>query len=274
MVAKKAGQFAGGFFNNAGVLAAIGIVSAIAIPLVIFRKDITNALAGAVSEAAFESAGEAIGGAVSGAGEAVGEFFGGIGESVGEAVGGVGDVFGGIGESVGQAVDSIGDIIEGGLPEIGDVDFTESGAAAARGARGGTGEEPSLIESVLPEIGETFRTEEDEGIVTVSAIDEFGIGGGPSFEGGTTTFGDAEVDTLTEVLALFPDLTASQARDLLEENPDLTQSEFRLLNPDVINISSFDEEPQDFLQASDPSLSGLTAEQIAFILTGGDISNF
>jgi len=46
LVAKQAGQaaggFAGGFFNNPGVVAVIGIVAAILIPLLIFRKNIAE----------------------------------------------------------------------------------------------------------------------------------------------------------------------------------------------------------------------------------------
>lgn len=76
-----------------------------------------------------------------------------------------------------------------------------------------------------------------EGVIVVPEEDPFGIGGGPSFEGGTTVFGGGIVDTLSEVLAVFPSLTASQARDVLEEFPDLTQAEFRQLDPDIINIS-------------------------------------
>lgn len=66
-----------------------------------------------------------------------------------------------------------------------------------------------------------------------------GIGGGPSFEGGVTTFGNLDeiVDTLSEVLQIFPGLSASQARDALEESPGLTFGEFAVINPDVINIS-------------------------------------
>jgi len=62
------------------------------------------------------------------------------------------------------------------------------------------------------------------------------LGGGPSFIGGTTTFGDNIVDTLSEVLAIFPELTASQARDALEEFSGLTGNEFAQINPDIINI--------------------------------------
>jgi len=51
MVAKKAGQFAGGFLNNPGALAAIGIVVSIITTLVIFRNDIRNFLGTTIPEA-------------------------------------------------------------------------------------------------------------------------------------------------------------------------------------------------------------------------------
>jgi len=46
VVAKRAGQFAGGFLNNPGALAAIGIVVSIITTLVIFRNDIRNFFGG------------------------------------------------------------------------------------------------------------------------------------------------------------------------------------------------------------------------------------
>jgi len=108
--------------------------------------------------------------------------------------------------------------------------------------------------------------------IIVPQGDEFNLAGG-TFIGGTTTFGDNLVDSLTEVLNIFPDLSASQARDVLEENPDLTSSQFRLINPDVINISNEVEQDQIF-NVSSGGFTGLTPEQISKLLTGGDINNF
>lgn len=42
MVAKKAGQFAGGFFNNPGVVAIVGGLGAVAITLLFFQNDVRN----------------------------------------------------------------------------------------------------------------------------------------------------------------------------------------------------------------------------------------
>ena len=73
--------------------------------------------------------------------------------------------------------------------------------------------------------------------IAVPPGDELGFGGGPSFIGGTTTFGENLVDTLGEVLSIFPGLTASQAADALAAFPGLTGSQFALIDPDIINIT-------------------------------------
>jgi len=104
--------------------------------------------------------------------------------------------------------------------------------------------------------------------------DELNLGGGPSFIGGTTTFGGNLVDTLSEVLNIFPGLTASQARDALSENQGLSASEFRLINPDVINISGGGIDPPQIINNASGGFSGLNAEQISLLLTGGNINNF
>jgi len=175
LVAKQAGQFAGGVFNNPGVVAAIVGVAAIGIPLLVFRKQIAEFFGRSFGEAAVEGAGAAVGGAFESVGAAVSDVFSGAGETVG-------GFFGGISESIGNAIGSIGEVIEGGLPEIGDVDFTESGQAAARGARGGVSDEDMIA---------TPGVEEPIGFgVTIapSLLDDVigpFMGGGPSFEGGT-----------------------------------------------------------------------------------------
>jgi len=106
--------------------------------------------------------------------------------------------------------------------------------------------------------------------------DPLGLGGGGSFIGGTTTFGDETniVDTLSEVLAIFPNLTASQAADALAENVGLTPNQFAQTDPDIINISSQGFDPDQILLNASGGFSGLTPEQIANILTGGNIQNF
>jgi len=115
-----------------------------------------------------------------------------------------------------------------------------------------------------------------KGGFNVPESNPFGIGGGGSFIGGTTTFGDSSniVDTLSEVLNIFPNLTASQAADALAQNVGLTANEFAQVDPDIINISSAGFDPEQIFNNASGGFSGLTPQQIAFILTGGNISNF
>jgi len=147
------------------------------------------------------------------------------------------------------------------LPDFGSIiggsgDITETPAAIGRASDRGR-----IIP--VPEPIPIFTTG-DQGSVFVAPVDEFGIGGGPSFIGGTTTFGDNIVDSLSEVLALFPSLTASQARDALEQNQGLTASQFRLTEPDVLNLT----EPDQTFNNSSGGFSGLTPQQIFSLISG------
>ena len=62
--------------------------------------------------------------------------------------------------------------------------------------------------------------------IIVTAGDELGFGGGLSFIGGTTTFGDNLVDTFTEALAIFAYLRAYQISDLLASKHGLNGTKF------------------------------------------------
>jgi len=149
MVAKRAGQFAGGILNNPGALAAIGIAVSIITTLVIFRNDIRNFFGTTVPEAAGQAFGEA---AVAGAGSAISSGFESAGESITEFFTNIElptfelpsfdftlptiefpsfeDVFG---------------------PSVDGDDFTDVGMAAARARQDGAGVEPSDLISALPE---------------------------------------------------------------------------------------------------------------------------
>jgi len=166
-------------------------------------------------------------------------------------------------KTITDTIGGAGDIF---TPKEESTDITDTPAATGRASN-----RDRFLEE-FPDLEVFPRTISDDLLVSVAPIDEFGIGGGPSFIGGSTTFGDNLVDTLSEVLNIFPSLTASQARDALEENQGLTGSQFRLINEDVINISN-PEENQIFFNSSG-GFSGLTPEQIAKLLTGGNINNF
>jgi len=115
---------------------------------------------------------------------------------------------------------------------------------------------------------------EQEAQIIIPPVDISGFGGGPSFIGGTTTLGSNIVDTLSEVLQAFPNLSASQAANLLESNQGLTQTEFSMISPFNPSISSAGGDPEQVFNQASGGFSGLTPEQIAFILTGGNIQNF
>lgn len=262
MVAKQAGQFAGGFFNNPGVVAAIVGIAAIGIPLLVFRKQIAEFFGRSFGEAAVEGAGAAVGSAFESAGEAIGGVFSGAGETVGE-------FFGGVSESISDAIGSIGEVIEGGLPEIGDVDFTESGQAAARGARGGVPDEDMISTPGVEEptdFGVTIAPS-----LLDSIIGPF-IGGGPSFEGGTIFETPIEFLSLNQIIEMGLAETASEAASLQAEAIGFTPEEEAFLAQGEADVGGFVAGGPAVV--SDPVFEGLTAEEIALRLTGGNISNF
>jgi hypothetical protein len=91
------------------------------------------------------------------------------------------------------------------------------------------------------------------------------------FVGGKTTMGDNVVDTLSEVLKLNPKLSASQARDALNEFKGLSPEQFLKVNSDVINLSNAGKEkiPNVLLNAQGvkgKNLDGLSAEEISSML--------
>jgi len=122
-------------------------------------------------------------------------------------------------------------------------------------------------------LGKGLSPEQEAQIITPPS-NIFGLGGGPSFMGGTTTLGSNIVDTLLEVLQAFPNLSASQAANLLESNQGLTQTEFSFINPFNPSISSAGGDPEQIINNASGGFSGLTPQQIALLLTGGNIQNF
>lgn len=94
--------------------------------------------------------------------------------------------------------------------------------------------------------------------------------GGPSFEGGTIF--ENPLDTLSEVIDLFPGITASQAADFLNENFGISPSAALAIGPDVINIAGDPGQEITILPASSEELSGLSPEAI-FEMLFGNVQN-
>lgn len=70
-------------------------------------------------------------------------------------------------------------------------------------------------------------------VVSLLPTEQQFIGGG-TFIGGTIR--ENPIDTLSEVLSAFPQLTASQASDFLSEFSGILPSELQLIDPDIKNI--------------------------------------
>jgi len=132
-----------------------------------------------------------------------------------------------------------------------------------------------LDSNLVNEITAPIRTMLDSSdTIIVPAADELNIGGGLSFIGGTTTFGDNIIDTFSEVLNIFPNLRANEIDDLLLQNVGLSGSEFALINPNPIPSLSSEGFDADQIINNAGQFSGLTSEQIANLITGGNLSNF
>lgn len=269
MVAKQAGQvaggFAGGFFNNPGVIAGIGIIAAIGIPLLIFRKEITEFFGRSFGEAAVEGAGAAIGGAFESAGESVTNFFSNIT----------------LPEITLPSLPSIElpslpsfELPSIELPPIGDVDFTEVGMAAARARQD---DDDVIGQPVDPEIIE--RQVFGDVTIAPTLLDSIIVpftGGGPSFEGGTIFETPIEFLSLNQIIEMGLAESASEAASL--------RAEAIGFDGGFIPEGFFEQEQQGLPEGivapdfggltGDPAFIGLTPEEIALRLTGGNISNF
>jgi len=173
------------------------------------------------------------------------------------------DAFGNVNQVCKTCVTEIGENEGGGLSNIGG------------GVSGGISD-PSFLDFLGLTPAQQFVNQNTPQGLVVPFNDPLGLGGGQSFAGGTTTFGDQSniVDTLSEVLNIFPNLTASQAANALFANPNLTGNQFASITPIQPSISSAGVDPPQIFNNASGGFSGLTAQQIANILTGGNISNF
>jgi len=264
------GRAASGFFNNPSVFA----LAAIGIGLFLFRDKISNFFS-------------QITGGVEGAAE-IGETAGILNENFQGFLTGVQDLTSGkflegfefpeiklpdfnfpssetfFGDLQNQFTNFLGNII----PTVDAVPEIDSSSQDAIDKAIQTQGDVFSTEKIVPVDFNPERTTSIFGTeIVVPKGNEFEIGGGLSFIGGSTTFGDNLVDTLSEVLNIFPSLTASQARDALEENTGLSASQFRLIDPDVRNISNLEEENVIFRNSSG-GFTGLTPEQIFKLISG------
>jgi len=118
-------------------------------------------------------------------------------------------------------------------------------------------ETPSSVINLLPDSNQQFEI----GGTNVSGLEIFG------------TIQETPITTLSQVLDLFPSLTASQAADFLGEFSGILPAAALLQGGDVINLSGGGlDPPQNFNQTS-LGISG-TAEQIFNLLFPNVKSNF
>jgi len=112
----------------------------------------------------------------------------------------------------------------------------------------------------------------DDTVLNLIGTDQEFTGGGQGFMGGAIN--PTPITTLSQVIDLFPGITASQAADFLGEFSGILPEAALLQGFDVINISQHpDDPPQQFNQTSIPGLSG-TPEEIFKFLFPNLISNF
>jgi len=259
---RGAGGFLGGVANNPGIVAIAGI----ALLLAFFSGDIRKA---------FGSLGESLGkfGSIQLPDIQFPSFefpqiefpdvIGPVQEAFGEAGEAVGGVGGAIEEFFGGISDAITSVITPGTGDpIESTDFTTVGQAGARTDRRSITEETQfqqIMEGVVaaPEV------------VSLLPGDQVFGGGGVSFEGGFIF--ENPIDTLTEVLAAFPQLTASQAADFLAQFSGILPSELAFIDPDIRNIVANIEGENIQVPTTTPSL--LETEAIRAACTSCELFN-
>lgn len=276
---RGAGGFLGGIANNPGVIIIVAIVAA----LVLFRGDIRQAFGdfgkdfGKIELPSFPDITfptfefptfkfpditfptfefptfefpditfptfefPDVGGGFTAAGESVTDFFTGLQEQFNQFISGV------------------------QLPEIGSTDFTESGMAAARGARGGADQEQDFVQVMEQIVSQLIPT-----APSIQTDFPF-IGGGPSFEGGQIFETPIENLSLSQIIDRFM-VSATRAASIRAEAIGFTETEQAFLEQGPIDVGGF--VAGGPAAVSDPAFAGLTPEQIAIQLTGGNIQNF
>jgi len=112
----------------------------------------------------------------------------------------------------------------------------------------------------------------DDTVLNLIGTSQEFTGGGVGFQGGVIN--PTPITSLSQVIDLFPGITASQAADFLGEFSGILPEAALLQGFDVINITSAPgDPPQMFQQTSIPGLSG-DPEEIFKLLFPNVISNF
>ena len=129
-------------------------------------------------------------------------------------------------------IDTIGGFLGGLIPSIPTAEAVEAppiqGPIAPLPV-----ERPLTLAEIAPSIMEPVPTPT---VISQLPDSQVFVGAGPSFIGGVVR--ENPIDTLSEVLAAFPQLTASQAADFLSEFSGILPSQVGLIDPDIRNITA------------------------------------
>ena len=272
------GDLAKGIGNNP----IIGAALVVGIPLFLFRKQIGeffNPVGAAVEDfgQGLTDAIDSTGQFFNDVGQQAGEAIGGAGESVGSVVGnaqsgivgdidavnaGFGDFFKGIGDFFG----SLGGLIPQAQPEVqGPIQNIPD-------------ERPTNLAGFIPPVN-PYQNQADNPInnqIVQSEIeDQQFLGGGPSFIGGVVRETPIQFLSLNQIIERFG-VTASQAANI-RATAQNNFGDFDFGTNTGSGIGSVIEnipELQNVGSVSDPRFEGMTAQEIALRLTGGNINNF
>jgi len=112
----------------------------------------------------------------------------------------------------------------------------------------------------------------DNTVIQSLGTEQVFTGGGVGFQGGSVS--PTPITTLSGVLGLFPDITASQAADFLSENKGILPEAALLKGFDVINLSQSPLDPPQQFNQSSVGTTGISPENLFKLLFPNIISNF
>jgi len=112
----------------------------------------------------------------------------------------------------------------------------------------------------------------DNTVLNLLGTQQTFTGGGVGFQGGS--IGMTPVTTLSQVIDLFPGITASQAADFLGEFSGISPEAALMQGFDVINLSSAPGDPPQQFNQSSVGTTGISPEELFKLLFPTLISNF